>query len=107
MKYCCHAWAVALNWSSDMLGSPAPAASHRNVVASLSLCLLGRCLCESTEVFPLPYSCGRSSGYSDKLHDFSVTIPRSYENVNINSFSLVTVFLGNSWSEYCFPLLVI
>ena len=35
-----------------------------------------RCLSELAELVPLPHSCGRSTRYSDGLHDFSVTIPR-------------------------------
>ena len=34
----------------------------------------------------LPFSPGRSTRYSDRLHDFSVTIPRCYKNVYVNSF---------------------
>ena len=36
----------------------------------------GRCSSELVQLFPLPFSQGRSTCYSDRLHDFSVTIPR-------------------------------
>ena len=76
-------------------------------MAILSFCLLGRCSCESAELFPLILVGGRSTRYSNKLHDFSETITRSYKNVNINSFSLATAFLWNSLPDYCFPLRMI
>ena len=34
----------------------------------------------------LPHSQGRSTRYSDRLHDFSVTIPRYYKDAYVNSF---------------------
>ena len=40
--------------------------------------------------------------YSDKLHDFSVTIPRCYKDVN--SFFPRTARLWNSLPIECFPL---
>ena len=57
-----------------------PLAHHLNV-ASLSLfyrCNFGRCSSELAQLVPLPFSRGRSTRYSDRLHDFSVTIPRCY-----------------------------
>ena len=53
---------------------------------------------------PLPYSGGRSSRYSDRLHDFSVTIPRCYKDVYVNSFFPRTVRLWNFLAIECFPL---
>ena len=35
-----------------------------------------RCSSKLAELVPLPHSCGRSTRYSNRLHDFSVTIPR-------------------------------
>ena len=43
-------------------------------------------------------------GCSDRLHDFSVTIPRCYKNVYVDSFFLRTAKLGNSLPIECFPL---
>ena len=63
-------------------------AHHRNV-ASFSLFYkyyFGRCSSELAQLVPLPFSRGRSTRYSDRLHDFSVTITRFYKNVYINSF---------------------
>ena len=41
----------------------------------------GRCSSELAELVPFPYSCGRSTRYSDRLHDFSVIVPRCYKDV--------------------------
>ena len=63
-------------------------AHHRNV-AALSLFYryyFGRCSSDLAELVLLPYSRGRSTRYSDRLHDFSVTIPRCYKDVYVNSF---------------------
>ena len=50
----------------------------------------GRCSSELAQLVPLPYSQGRSTCYSDRLHDFSVTIPRCYKDAYVNSFLLCT-----------------
>ena len=42
--------------------------------------------------------------YSDRLHDFSVTIPRCYKDVYVNSFFPRTARLWNSLPIECFPL---
>ena len=63
--------------------------AHRQNVASLSLFYgyyFGRCSSEPAQLVPLAYSRGRSTRYSDKLHDFSVTIPRCYKDDYVNSF---------------------
>ena len=41
---------------------------------------------ELAQLVPLPFARGRSARYSDRLHDFSVTIPRCYKDVYVNSF---------------------
>ena len=94
VEYCCHVWAGAPSCYLELLDKlqkricrtigPSLAASleplaHRRNVASLSLFYryyFGRCLSELAELVPLPYFQGRSTRYSDRLHDFSVTIPR-------------------------------
>ena len=38
------------------------------------------------DVWSLPYSGGRSTRYFDRLHEFSVTISRSYKDVYVNNF---------------------
>ena len=81
--------------------------AHCANVARLSLFYgyyFGRCSSELARLVPLPYSQGRSTYYSDRLHDFSVTIPRCYMDVYVNSFFPRTVGLWNSKSIECFPL---
>ena len=79
--------------------------SHRRNVASLFYMYnFGRCSSELAELFPVSYSRGRSTCYSDRLHNFSVTIPRCYKDVYINSFFPCTARLRNSVPIECFPL---
>ena len=104
MEYCCHVSAGDPNCYLEMLdklqkricrivgaslaASLEPLAHRRNVV-SLSLFYrycFGRCSSELAQLVPLPFSRGRSTRYSDRLHDFSVTIPRCYKDVYVNSF---------------------
>ena len=40
-----------------------------------------RCSSELAQLVPFLYSRGRSTRYSDRLYDFSVTILRCYKNV--------------------------
>ena len=77
-----------------------PLAHCRNV-ASLSLFYryyFGRFSSE------LPYSQGKSTHHFDRLHDFSVTIPRCYEDVLVSSFFPRTARLWNSLRTECFSL---
>ena len=94
MEYCCHVWAGTPSCFLELLGKlqkricmtvgPSFAVSleplaHRRNVASLSLFYryyFGRCSSELAELVPLSFSRGRFTRYSDRLHDFSVTIPR-------------------------------
>ena len=49
-------------------------------VASFSLFYryyFGRCSSKLAQLVPLPFCWGRSTSYSDRLHDFSVTIPHT------------------------------
>ena len=104
MEYCCQVWAGAPSCYLNLLdklqkrickiigpslaASPEPLAHRRNV-ASLSLFYrhyFGRCYSELAQLVPLPFSRWRSARYSDRLHDFSVTIPRYYKDVYVNSF---------------------
>ena len=55
---------------------------------------------------PLPFSRGRSTHYSDRLHDFSVTIPRRYKDVYVNNFFSHTARLWNSLLIECFPIIL-
>ena len=122
MEYCYHVWAGAPSCYLELLDklqnqicrtvSPSLAASrepftHRRNVAGLSLFYryyFGECSSELSQLVPLPFSRGRSTRYSDRLHDFSVTIPRYYKNVYVNSFFPRTARLWNSLSIGCFPL---
>ena len=122
MEYCCHVWAGAPSCYLELLDKlqkrlcrtvgPSLAASleplaHRRNVASLSLFYryyFGRCSSELTQLVPLPYSQGRSTRYSDRLHDFSVTNPRCYKDVYVSSFFPRTARLWNSLPIECFPL---
>ena len=122
MEYCCHVWAGAPSCYLELLDKlqkqicrtvgPSLAASlepwaYRRNVASLSLFYryyFGRCSSELARLVPLPYSQGRSTRYSDRLHDFSVTIPRCYKDVYVNSVFPRTARLWNSLPIECFPL---
>ena len=48
------------------------------------------------ELLSLSYSRWRSPRYSDRLHDFSVSIPRCYKDVYVNSFFPRTARSRNS-----------
>ena len=122
MEYCCHVWAGASSCYLELLDKvqkqicrtvgPSLAVSleplaHRRNVASLSFFYryyFGRCSSELAQLVPLPYSRGRSTRYSDRLHDFSVTIPRCYKDVYVNNFFPRTARLWNSLPIECFPL---
>ena len=54
--------------------------------------------------FHFRFSRGRSTHYSDRLHDFFVTIPRCYKDVYVSSFFCCTARLWNSLPIECFPL---
>ena len=106
-EYCCHVWAGAPSCYLDMLDKlekqicktvgPKLAASfkplgHCRRVAFLTFFFryyVGRCSSELTEFVPLPYSCWSSSRYSDRLHDFSVTVPRCYKDVSLSPVSFL------------------
>ena len=88
MEYCCHVWAGAPSCYLELLNKlqkricrtvgPSLAASleplaHRRNVASLSLFYryyFGRCSSELAQLVPFPYSRGRSTRYSNRLHNF-------------------------------------
>ena len=122
MENCCHVWAGAPSAYLDLLEKlqkricrivgPSLAASleflaYRRNVASLSLFYryyFGRCSSELAQLVPLPFSRGRSTRYSDRLHDFCVTIPRCYKDVYVNNFFPCTAKFWNSLPIECFPL---
>ena len=83
-----------------------PLAHHRNE-ASLSFFdryYFGRCSSELAQLVPLSFSWGRSTCYSDRSHDFYVTIPRCFKDVYVNSFFPRTARCWNSLPIECFPL---
>ena len=103
LEYCSHVWAGAPSCYLEMLDKLQkqicrtvvsslavylePLAHSRNV-ASLSIFYryyFGRCFSELAQLVPLPYFRGRSTRYSDRLHDFFVTIRRFYKNVYVNN----------------------
>ena len=59
---------------------------------------------ELAQLVPLSYSRGRSTRYSDRLQHFSVSIPRSYKDVYVNSFFPRTARFWNPLPIECFPL---
>ena len=122
MEYYCHVWAGAPSCLLEFLDKlqkqicktdgPLIVASleslaNRRYVASVNLFYryyFGRCSSELAQLVPLPYSRGRSTCYSDRLHDFSVTIPRCYKNTYVNNFFPRTARLWNFLPIECFPL---
>ena len=122
MEYCSHIWAGVPSCYLELLDKLQkwiyrtvgpllaaflePLAHHRNM-ASLSIFYsyyFGRCFSELAQLVPLLFSQGRFTRYSDILHNFSVTIPRCYKDVYVNSFFSCTAKLWNSLPIECFPL---
>ena len=119
IEYCCHIWAGVPSCYLELLDKlqkricrtvgPLFAASleplaHCQNVARLSRFYryyFGRCSSELVQLVVLPFSQGRSIYYSDRLHDFSVTVPRCYY---VNSFFPCTARLWNFLSVECFLL---
>ena len=94
--------------SPSLAASLEPLAHCRNV-ASLSLFYryyFGRCSSELAQLVPLPFSWGRSTRYSDRLHDFSVNIPRCYKDVYVNSFFPSRAKLWNSL-PFLWPMMLV
>ena len=116
IEYCCHVLAGAPSCYMELLElcrtvNPSLATCleplvHCRNIASLILFYrfyFGRYSSELAQFFPPPYSQGRSC-YSDRLHDFSVTIPTCYKDAYVNSFFPHTVRLWNSLPVECFSL---
>ena len=113
LEYCCHIWVGASSYCLEQECSSVTSCFswtlgwYRNS-ASLSLfCMyyFGRCSLELAQLAPLPFSREKSTRYSDRLHDFSVTIPRCYKDVYVNSFFLHTARLWNCLPIECLPLI--
>ena len=113
VECCCRVWAGAHSCYLELLdklqkqicwtvgpalaASLEPLAHHRNVAACSLLCryYFSRCSPELDQLVPLPYSRGRSTCYSDRLNDFSVTSPRCYKDVYVSRFFPCTARLWN------------
>ena len=122
MEYCCYIWDGVPSYYLKLLdklqkricrtvgpslGASFEPLAHRRIVASSSIFYryyFGRCSSELAQLVPLPFSRVRSTCYSDRLHDFSVTIPTCYKEVYVNSFFLRIARLWNSLRKECFPL---
>ena len=92
---------------SPSLAAPLKHLVHYRNVANLSLFnryYFGRCSSELDDLVPLPLSLGRSTRCSDRLHDFSVTIPGCYKDVYVYSFLPCTPRLWHSLPAECFLL---
>ena len=84
-------WLIVVMWSAE--------------VFSISRYYFCRCSSELAQFVSLPFSQGRSIRYSDRLYDFTVTIPRRcYKDGYVNSFFPQTAGLQNSQPIECFPL---
>ena len=89
-------WNCYTSYKNELSGTVGPSVAysletlaHPQNVTSLSLFYryyFGRYSSELAQLVPLPFSRERSTCYSDRLHDFSVNIPRYYKAVYVNSF---------------------
>ena len=70
----------------------------------MSIPYFSRCSSELALLVPLPFSRGRSTCYSDRLQDFSVSNPRCYKDVYVNSFFPHRAKFWTSLPIECFPL---
>ena len=122
MEYCCHVWTGAPSCYLELLGklqkricrtvghslaaSLEPLAHRGNAASWSPSCryYFSRCSSELTQLVPLAYFWGRSTLYSDRLHNFSVTIAIRYKDVYVSSFFPRTARLWNSLPIECFPL---
>ena len=89
------------------LGTCIESLAHCCNVASLSLFYwyyFGRCSSELAQLVPLPFSQERSTRYSDRVHDFSVTIPWCYKDFYVSSSLPDTARPWNSVPIECFHL---
>ena len=98
IEYCCQVWAGAPRCYLELLGKLQKWIC-RTVGPSLAASLE-----PLAQLFALPFSSGRSTHYSDRLLDFSVTICRCYKNVYANSSFPRTARLWDSLPIECFPL---
>ena len=86
MEYCCHVWAGAPSCYFQLLDKLQKQIGRTVGPSLFYRYYFGRCSSQMAQLVPLPFSRRRSTCYSDGLHDFSVTIPRCYKDVYVNSF---------------------
>ena len=102
MEYCCHVLAGAPSCYLELLDQIQrykPLAHGRNA-SSISFFYkyyFDRCSSELAQLFPFPYSRGRSTR-------FYLTIPRCWKDACVNSFFPRTASLWNSLPIELFPL---
>ena len=97
----CQSFTCCLSWT---LGSWLKCSQLKSFLYVL-LWYFFRCSSEPAQLFPLPFSQGRSIHCSDRLNDFSVTILRYYKDVYVNSFLPCTARLWNCLPIEFFPLI--
>ena len=111
----CHVWASAPTCFLDFLDKlqkgigrsigPSPAVQSQPSVFSLGITLLDIHLNWLSRFHILTLE-GSLLVILIRLHDFSVTIPRCYKDVYVNSFFPLTTTLWNSLPIECFPLTI-
>ena len=89
---CCFSRTLSLLWKYGQL-------------KSFLQVLLWQMFCRTVSTGSTSFFLREVSHYSDRLHDFSVTIPRSYKDVYVSSF--FPARLWNSLSIECSPLTII
>ena len=88
---CCFSWTLG-SWSNVASLSP------------LYRYYFGRCSSELAQLIPLLFSRGKSTRYSDRLHNISVTIPRCYKDVYVKSLFPRTARFWKCLPIECFLL---
>ena len=90
----------------SLAASLEPLAHHWNVVSwrLFYRYYFGRCSSELAELVPLPYSQGRSTRYSNRLHSFSVTIPTTSKKFFLaqidSGFPVYRMLSFDLWSKW-------
>ena len=119
-------WISYKKWICRTVG-PSLAASfdplaHRQNIASLSLFYrhyFGRCSSEPAQLVPLHYSWGRSTPYSDRLHDVLHTA-RAWNSLPVEYFPLIydlrgfksrinrhLLTVGSFWEDFLYALIFV
>ena len=99
-------WNFQINYKSGYVGLLVSLEhlAHFQSVASLSLFYryyLGRCSSELAQLVPLTYSWGRSTPYSDRLHDFLsslLDVTRMFMSTVSQQF-MSTVYVNRLWDS--------